>query len=228
MFSPISQAKIFRNAYLSFELPESWKCSPNQLEWVCRTQNANSLKDAIIAVSGKELGPEDTLNTYQTYLDHPITPSLEKLTSKIMYKSKYVKINDQTWIDSLHYQSELPEFYTRYLVTIKNQLSVLVTFSSHKNQYAKFNQDFFKAVSSLRIIANGNNLSMEGRRGLHGGSGDLFGSMNSTLLSSTADLNEDLKNQTNKKLLKKILFFVCLFILIGACVFYFYRSNKKK
>jgi hypothetical protein len=81
------------------------------------------------------------------------------VTSRVIYPPKQVKINEHVWIDGLHMASEVPNYFTRYLATIKDKIAVLVTLSAHKNFYTKYSQDFFKAVMSLRVIATNNLLA---------------------------------------------------------------------
>lgn len=157
-----AQAKVFRNAYISFEMPETWKCNLEQTEWVCRSEQNKESKEAIIILTAKEVGPTDSFPLYQAHLDAPIKISSKAgaiSESKPVYKSKMVQVNDQTWIDSLHLGSEVPNYFTRYLATIKDKIAILVTFSAHKQFYTKYSQDFFKAVMSLRVIASKNLLA---------------------------------------------------------------------
>lgn len=62
-------------------------------------------------------------------------------------------INQHTWVDGMHFASEIPNYYTRYLATTKDKIAILVTFSAHKAHYAKYSNDFFKAIESLRVVA---------------------------------------------------------------------------
>ena len=39
VFSENVQAKLFRNAYVQFELPAQWNCNLEGTEWVCSSQN---------------------------------------------------------------------------------------------------------------------------------------------------------------------------------------------
>lgn len=159
LLTSVANAKAFRNAYISFELPHSWNCSLEQTEWVCRSENSKEAKEAIIILTAKEVGPTDSMSQYEGHLNTPIALTLKTggtAESKIVYKSKTVQINDQPWIDGLHMGSEVPNYFTRYLATIKGKIAVLVTFSAHKQFYTKYSQDFFKAVMSLRVIETKN------------------------------------------------------------------------
>lgn len=150
-----AQAKIFRNAYVSFELPDTWKCVLEHTEWVCRSEIDKQAKEAIIILTAKEVGPTDSFESYVTHLSVPLNTSskLAGVPSKIIYPPKRIQINDQPWVDGLHIASEIPNYYTRYLATIKDKVAVLVTFSAHSKFYTNYSQDFFKAVQSLRVIA---------------------------------------------------------------------------
>ncbi len=150
-----ASAAVFRNSYISFELPDHWQCTPEGTEWVCRSASKSENREAIIILTGKEAGPQDTMEYFTERLRRTRTiegPSGTTLTSKIQY-TKPVRINDKVWIDSLHISSELPAFYTRYVVTAeKDDVAVLVTFSSHQSVYTKYVSDFFNAINSLRVI----------------------------------------------------------------------------
>ncbi len=159
LLTSFANAKSFRNAYISFELPQSWNCNLEQTEWVCRSESTKESKEAIIILTAKEIGPTDSLQSYESHLNNPITLNLKTggtSESKIVYKAKTVQINDQAWIDGLHMGSEVPNYFTRYLATLKGRIAVLVTFSAHKQFYTKYSQDFFKAVMSLRAIETKN------------------------------------------------------------------------
>lgn len=159
---PMAEAKIFRNAYVSFELPDIWKCQLEHTEWICRSENEKDSKEAIIILTAKEVGPTDTFEQYSQHLANPLPTSYKSpgaTVSKVIYPSKKEQINDQPWIDGLHQGSEISTYFTRYLATIKDKIAILVTFSAHKNHYTKYSNDFFKAVQSLRVIASKNLLS---------------------------------------------------------------------
>ncbi len=157
-----AEARIFRNAYISFEMPETWKCVLEQTEWVCRSEQAQTSKEAIIILTAKEVGLADSFPLYRQHLDTPISVNMRgggTGSSKVVTKAKDVRIENQPWLDALHIGSEVPNYYTRYLATIKDKIAILVTFSVHKNYYQKYSQDFFRAVQSLRVIATKNLMS---------------------------------------------------------------------
>ncbi|MCX7977837.1 MAG: hypothetical protein N2578_02415, partial [Bdellovibrionaceae bacterium] len=161
LLSSSAQAKVFRNAYIAFEIPETWKCVLEQTEWVCRHDGGPESKEAIIILTAKEVGPTDSFPQYEAHLASPITAKgvASATQSKIVYKPKMVKINDQQWVDGLHLGSEVGSYYTRYLATIKDNIAILVTLSTHKNFYTKYSGEFFKTVQSLRVIASKNLLA---------------------------------------------------------------------
>lgn len=156
--STIAQAKVFRNAYIAFELPDEWNCTLEQTEWVCRSTKEPDLKEAIVILTAKEVGPTDSFPLYESHLNNPITsPSSAAATqSKLIYKAKYVQINNHKWLDGLHLSSEVPNYFTRYLATIKSRIAVLVTFSAHQKFYSKYSTMFHNAIMSMNVIASSN------------------------------------------------------------------------
>lgn len=217
-----AHAKVFRNAYISFEMPETWKCNLEQTEWVCRSEQTKESKEAIIILTAKEVGPTDTFALYESHMNTP--PTAE---SKIVYKTKSVQINDQPWVDSLQLGSEVPNYFTRYLATIKDKIAILVTFSAHKQYYTKYSQDFFKAVMSLRVIASKNLLAKPDLGPIRPGSETLGAPIGSAmpaemLQSEGPDVAN--KGKDNKK--KLLLAGALILAALGAAIFL--RAQKKK
>jgi hypothetical protein len=157
----LAHAKRFRNAYVSFELPPNWNCKLEGSEWVCENDFSAKTKEAIIILTAKEVGPTDTLPAYLAHLQTPRTLSGRGGTptkSKIIHVKERL-ISNQMWIDGMHEGSEVGPYFTRYLATIKERISILITFSAHKQHYTKYSGDFIRAVESLRVVATKDTLS---------------------------------------------------------------------
>lgn len=167
-----AKAKVFRNSYVSFELPPKWDCYLENTAWICRYAiaksclgpNSNSkdcqeqrkrTKEAIIILAAKEVGPKDSFKEYYDHLKKPrpiILGAGKRSTSNIIHV-KPISIENHKWIDGMQLGSEIPHYYTRYLATLKGNIAVLVTFSAHKLYYTKYSNDFFRAIKSLRVLA---------------------------------------------------------------------------
>jgi hypothetical protein len=198
-FSQNSHATVFRNSYLSFELPEKWDCQLRVTAFVCKTTNsAIDHREAIIILTAKEAGPSDTNAAYEQYLKTPRTTASrtgQPLLSQVQKTENHL-IGTQTWVDSLHLSSEVPNYYTRYLATTKDRLGILVTFSAHKNFFTKYSADFSKAIESLRVTVSRNQLSGSGNGAvlpgseIMGSSGLNAGTMQSEFASAEDELAE--------------------------------------
>ncbi|HEX4923349.1 MAG TPA: hypothetical protein VFV50_04655 [Bdellovibrionales bacterium] len=154
---PLSaDAKLFRNAYVSFELPNRWECRLEGTEWVCSSLLRDSSREAIIILTAKEAGPSDTLEAYEAHLKTPrVIPATKGKPSRSAFKHlKRRQIGGSQWVDSMHLGSEIPNYYTRYMATVKDRLAILVTFSAHQRHYSKYSQDFHRAIESLNVIAS--------------------------------------------------------------------------
>lgn len=169
--SSLAHAKRFRNAYVSFELPPNWNCKLEGSEWVCENDFSAKTKEAIIILTAKEVGPTDTLPAYLAHLQTPRTlPGRNGAPTKsqIIHVKERI-IGNQMWVDGMHLGSEVGPYFTRYLATIKDRISILITFSAHKQHYTKYSGDFIRAVESLKVVATkdtlGRNGGAEGRRG---------------------------------------------------------------
>ena len=64
-------------------------------------------------------------------------------------------IADLPWVDGMHDGSEVTGYFTRYMVTVREKVAVLVTFSAHKEHFSKYSEDFRMAIDSLRVTTGG-------------------------------------------------------------------------
>lgn len=154
MLSPQAHAIKFSNQFTEFELPAKWQCALEGAEWVCQSLDETKKRDAIIILAAKIKGELDTLERYQQYLTGPrIFTAPNGASIKSTPKTtKTSQINNQPWVDSLHAESEIPGFYTRYLATVKQDIAVLVTYSINKNKYNEYQTQFDEMVKSLKVF----------------------------------------------------------------------------
>lgn len=223
------EAKVFRNAYVAFELPDTWKCTLEHTEWVCRSEGEKDAKEAIIVLTAKEVGPTDSLDAYIQHLGTPQAAHGQPGGSKVVYPPKQVKINDHVWVDGLQMGSEVPNYFTRYLASIKDRIAVLVTFSAHKNFYTKYSQDFFKGVMSLRVIAAKNLLATPEMGPLRPGAETLgapIGSALQTELSMAEGMAEGQGAQSQGQ--KTKMMFMGIAVLLAAAAFYVFFKMKNR
>jgi hypothetical protein len=152
------------------------------------------------------------------------------LSSNVKYKVQKQKINDQEWLDGLHQDSEVKNYYTRYLATIKDQIAILVTFSAHNQAYAKHSRNFDKTIQSLRVIATKDLLSRPDLGPL-AGVGDTLGSgIGQAMPADMLAGEEGAANSAGKKSIFKNELFLGLALLILAILIYvilrIYQKNK--
>ncbi|OFZ29006.1 MAG: hypothetical protein A2622_12990 [Bdellovibrionales bacterium RIFCSPHIGHO2_01_FULL_40_29] len=225
----LSWGRTFKNAYISFEMLDNWKCQLEQTEWVCRAEGPQESKEAVIILTAKEKGPTDTFALYQNHMNNPITTTNragQRLTSGVVYKSVQTRINDQPWLDALHTNSEVQNYYTRYLATIKDQIAILVTFSAHNKYYSKHSTNFNNTVKSLRVIASKDLLSRPDLGPLRG-SGETLGSGIGQAMPADLLATEETSGKSRKGFLKNPIF-MGLSILILALIGYVVMQMKKK
>lgn len=151
---PVAHAVKFTNQFVEFELPPNWKCSLEGAEWVCQGLDESRKRDAIIVLAAKLKGDQDSLDKYQEYLAKPRVfnaPNGKSVTSDAKYAS-VKQFNGHPWVDSLHLESEIPGFYTRYLATVKEDIGVLVTYSINKTKFADYQAQFEDLVKSIKVF----------------------------------------------------------------------------
>jgi hypothetical protein len=166
-----AEAKRFRNSFVSFELPTNWECSVEGTDWLCFSKFEDKTKEAIIVLTAKVAGPTDSLEEYERYLKqpHPIRGRGDAPLESIPQTAKRRMINNFEWVDAMHLNGEVENYYTRYVGTIKNGLAVMVTLSAHKAFYTKYSADFLRVVESLDIVAPADFLAGAGGPGAGGG-----------------------------------------------------------
>jgi hypothetical protein len=60
-------------------------------------------------------------------------------------------LGPQQWVEGLHLGSEVRDFYSLYLATKSQNLSILVSLSADKSKARKYNNVFARVVKSLRL-----------------------------------------------------------------------------
>lgn len=181
-FAHFCLAEIFENSYISFELPERWSCEQIDLQWACSPDDPRNKTQAIIVIAAKVAGPEDNLQAFEAHLKRPkmlTTTEGTPVPSKVMH-AKPRRIGNQVWVEGLHLSSEVKDFFTLYLATKIQNLSIMVSFSADRRHAANYNADFARTVRSLKLVATQNLVSgmppnAENASGLEGSDTQLIG-----------------------------------------------------
>ena len=222
----IAFARLWNNSYVSFELPNRWDCHLKQTEWICEGKEQTK-REAVIILTAKEVGVQDSLDQYTTYLNRPksiVSPRGKPLLSRGVY-TREKKYNQHKWIDSLHENSEVPNFYTRYLATTKKNIAILVTFTSKKSLFTKYESAFQKAVKSLRVIAPDSLLNDPSGYNLAGAGGAVGGSVQSAFPLDLYD--EGLPDEPTAKQRRMKKLFMLLLLSIGGIGAYLFFTREK-
>ncbi|MGZ3669815.1 MAG: hypothetical protein ACXVB9_16110 [Bdellovibrionota bacterium] len=175
LFPAVVHAKTFANQFIEFQLPDKWECQLDGTEWVCQSTDEQKKRDAIIVLAAKIKKPGmDEIPVYKAHLEKP--QQYQSLSGEaITSEPKYVKdldISGHPWVDSLHLQSEIPDFYTRYLATVESDLGILVTFSVRKDKYEEYGPDIDGMVKSLRAFRKPGALNEGDNKGVDTNAGD--------------------------------------------------------
>lgn len=155
-FTMSAHGKTFQNSYVSFEVPDNWTCLQEGVAWTCTPSGPIESKEAVIVLASKVAGPEDNLYNFLNYLKQPKkipTRVGTPMPSSVAYAQERV-LAGHKWIQAQHVGSEIQEFMTLYLATVKDQLAILVSFSAEQSHYRKYNPVFDKAMKTLKIVAS--------------------------------------------------------------------------
>jgi len=156
-----TRAALFANQFLEFELPAQWQCTLEGAEWVCQSTDEAKKRDAIIILAAKLKGDQDSLDQYLDYLKSPksyTSVSGKPIKSEVKF-ARDMKVKAHSWVDSLHIESEIPGFLTRYLATVKMDIAVLVTFSVNRDKYSQYQADIENLVNSLKVFRKAGGLN---------------------------------------------------------------------
>lgn len=151
-----AQAKVFKNSYVTFEVPDNWNCMQEGVAWTCTPATPIEARESVIVLAAKVAGPEDNLVNFQTYLGQPkklATKVGTPMPSQVMYAQERTLAGTK-WIQAQHLGSEIQQFYTLYLATVKDSLAILISLSAEKSKYPKYNPVFDRAIKTLKITAN--------------------------------------------------------------------------
>lgn len=137
----------------AIRLPETWSCDPDQAVFICTDSNAQ--KSAIVLINYSEASPADTMEQFTDRLRSPRmqkTASGQQIVSRVVsYQER--QIGDQNWIESIHFEGEMADYYTYYLATLRPPKAFLITLSAHKDDWDKYRPIFENIISSISVFS---------------------------------------------------------------------------
>jgi hypothetical protein len=99
-------------------------------------------------------GAADSLQEFHAYMQGSLM--VTSPATKAAHKSKpiniqYKDIMGQTWVDSQHLSTAMPDYLTRYLATIKDGRIVLISITVERTKYSAYMSELYKTVESMKI-----------------------------------------------------------------------------
>lgn len=212
-FINILSSKPFVSNFIELNLPDNWECEALNEDWSCQTINPESKKEALAVFTYRLSEPNDRLLEFLNFLKLPRNLKINdsELISKPIY-SKFKNILGHEWVDALHENSELPDYSTRYLATIKNGRTLLLAFSVMKEKYNYYMPQFYSMVESLKIREG--LAPMPSRGGLQG----LIGRLDEGVFKKSARADFKPLTLADPKALKNKISPLILSIVLGVSV----------
>ncbi len=139
-------SKTFTSQYAEFEIPNNWDCLLQEADWVCSEPSKEY--EALIVLTSKIRDESDDTSYYQAYLKKP-KPGLSESNVRSV---KTTLIQNHPWVEALHLDSEIKGYYTRYLVTTKEDLAIGLTFTMRKDLFEKYQSTYNLMVQSLKVF----------------------------------------------------------------------------
>lgn len=227
LFASLSvEAKTFQNSYVSFEVPDNWTCLQEGVAWTCTPQNTVEAKEAVIVLAAKVAGPEDNLQNFLNFLKTPkkITTKVGTPMPSVVMSAQERVLADHKWVQAQHLGSEVQDYYTLYLATVKESLAILVSFSAEKGKYQTYNPIFDKAIKSMKIVANNKLLFPKNQQS---NTSDIIGIQVPPGGAGSAD-EMMIPIPTKKKLNPKFVFVLMIFGLAAVIGAYIFSTRRKK
>jgi hypothetical protein len=217
-------AKPFANNFIEFNIPDSWNCASMGEVWSCTPMNPDEKKEAVLVMSFGTQGKEDSFEQYKKYFNEKITKRGSSKISKPKYV-KYKEILGQTWVDSQHEGSEVKNFYTRYLATMKSGRVILLTATIKKDKYNYYMNKLYKTIESIKLRSTfPAQAESTGLLGLLGKKIDDLTKKKKATRDSKAITIEDAESGSERYILALII----AFIAFVAIFIYLKRRKKKK
>lgn len=152
-------ASAYETEHLRIQIPNNWSCSKSTIHHVCKPQTSKPNPMVLILSGSKAPQTENLANVSQLISSPKTLPnSSGSPTQSKVYYSKPININNIKWFNSLHYASELPNYFTRYLATYKNGYTHIASLSVHKDYFSKNNTELNSILQSItlkpKLVAN--------------------------------------------------------------------------
>jgi hypothetical protein len=219
-------AKTFKSQFIRFELPPNWDCKQEELDWVCQPENVAERSEVILIVVVKPVDKvDDTLEKYDGILKS--TKKMRDLlgtayTSQVKYTARKM-IKEHQWVDSLHYGSEIPGFFTRYVASTKEKIAGLITYSIAESVYAKWAEIMDKLINSAELTFDPKAFA----EAMSSGSGSLLGSRGARAkrFAPTLEEVEDQNKKGDGSLAQGLL---AVLVIAGAAGYIIWRRKQNK
>lgn len=219
----VAGAGKFSNAFISFDPPDGWDCNLQETEWVCKSRADKAAQEAVIIFTAKEAGPTDTVDSYTRHLATPQKSAARGggRESVVVLQPKTIVINGHPWLESTHRDSEIKDYFTRYLVTVKNnRIAIAVTFSAHKDAYAKYKDAMFRSAQSIEVIAAKTRIVAPETANIPGGPKETIG------VPVSPGPNDPLPAPRVQGQKTKAILFVLAILLAAGALYVFLRTRK--
>ncbi len=149
----------FQTSFVKVELPTSWSCKNEFGQSLCRSSINSEAREAYLTIKAKLSSNQDSLENYLTILNNPKTfiDNESKVGLSKVYSCSRTNLNGIEWVQALHLNSEVKNYFSKYFVTTKGDLSLSVEFSFHQSKnskYAKIIEEFSKHIELINNVAS--------------------------------------------------------------------------
>ena len=147
------QAKPLETSYLITKVPDDWTCKLADQQWICQSTLKGYDTRLVASFLAKQALPEENIENFLGHFKsskYITSKSGRSLVSKVIYVKK-VSVNRVTWVEALHFQSEVPNYYTQYMVTVNGGVSILLQLSAHKDIFEVMKPYFTSVILNTRL-----------------------------------------------------------------------------
>ena len=154
LFAQFALAKTFSTSYLQVELPDGWQCSRIGQSWACQEKDSANQRQSVLVLTAKQAGPQDHLASLKTLLKTPqaITGAQRTAVTSRLEWEKEVTIDHHPWVECLHLNREIEGYYTYYMGTVAQGLTIVLSFSFQNSKSKQAQPVLTQIRNSVKLI----------------------------------------------------------------------------
>ena len=149
----MKESKLLETDYLTTQVPKNWNCQLDNTKWLCRSKDPKYKSRMLVSIAAKQSSPEESLKNFLSYFGATKTATSQEgrtIISKVL-SAKPVYVNNIEWVEAVHFEGEVPNYYTHYMTTLYGGVTILLRLSAHKDLFESMKPIFTSIILNTRL-----------------------------------------------------------------------------